>query len=211
MVFLYTDGLTEAKNREEHEFGEDALMRLIDGRLSPEELIKNMYNKVNEYTGGVFEDDLTMFAFKKVSTADDARDMALTLKPEFTEVDRARDAIAAAIDSAFADDANSGLRIEFVLAASEAMNNAVEHSGSPSIGVALRIMADAARLVVTTSGKRFDPTAISAVMPAGEEFPEGGYGLAIIAEVIDDFEYSYRDGINQWTLTKYFISGGHDD
>lgn len=61
-LFLYTDGLTEAKNASGEEFGEDGLLRLVSPGGAPEALIETVYREVASFCGGEFADDLTMFA-----------------------------------------------------------------------------------------------------------------------------------------------------
>ena len=61
-LVLYTDGLTEAMNAQEEEFGEPRLVEL--GRqnraLSATELLKVIREEVSGYSGGSFQDDFTL-------------------------------------------------------------------------------------------------------------------------------------------------------
>lgn len=64
-LFLYTDGLVEAKNAANEEF-EDRLVDFLS-RIDapPSELVTTLLKEVSEFCGGRFEDDLTMFAIKR--------------------------------------------------------------------------------------------------------------------------------------------------
>lgn len=144
---------------------------------------------------------------------------SFTLRPEFAEVDRARVAIERILASTCPGNILGDASIEFLIASTEAMNNAVEHSGAKEIEVELETSANiAVSLTIITFGERFDPTANVAQMPEFEsndtdDLPEGGFGLAIISQMVDAVEYSYTEGKNHLTLRKKLIQsdkGGND-
>ena len=65
-LFLYTDGLVEARNENEEEFESRLEGHLNGGDLSPAELVAALLEEVSEFTGGNFSDDLTMFAIERL-------------------------------------------------------------------------------------------------------------------------------------------------
>lgn len=69
LLLMYTDGVTDAINAAEEEFGAERLADLIasHAHLSPDALIAEIGRAVTEYAGeGVHFDDLTMIALKRV-------------------------------------------------------------------------------------------------------------------------------------------------
>ena len=66
ILFLYTDGLTEAENAQHELFGEKRVSDVISSfEGSPEELIESMTGAVRQFVGGTEQsDDLTMLAIK---------------------------------------------------------------------------------------------------------------------------------------------------
>ncbi|HEB83396.1 MAG TPA: GAF domain-containing protein [Bacteroidetes bacterium] len=69
MLLLYTDGVTEAMNPEEEEFGEERLMDLVRGsRARPlEELLEAIQEEVSRFTEGQpFPDDFTLLLARAV-------------------------------------------------------------------------------------------------------------------------------------------------
>ena len=65
-LFLYTDGLVEAKNSADEEYEArltDSLTRIAG---PPAELVTTLLREVTEFCGGKFEDDLTLFAIKRL-------------------------------------------------------------------------------------------------------------------------------------------------
>jgi sigma-B regulation protein RsbU (phosphoserine phosphatase) len=61
-LVMFTDGITEAVNREQEEFGEKRLVEAcLSGRqLSAEVLHRSLFDIVTNFCGGEFEDDATV-------------------------------------------------------------------------------------------------------------------------------------------------------
>lgn len=65
-LFLYTDGIPEAKNPDGKRFGTDQMLTVLNQNkdVSPEELLKNMKSEVDRFTGENDSfDDVTMMSF----------------------------------------------------------------------------------------------------------------------------------------------------
>ena len=134
----------------------------------------------------------------------DEKIISLIFKPVFGNVDSARVAVHNACRERYLLPGSEPLIGELLLAVTEAMNNAVEHSGAEEVEI--EVIAGDQSLVfrLITAGEPFDPTA-GAVFPdldAAEELPEGGFGRALIAEMVDSVKYEYRGGRNILTLEK---------
>ena len=131
---------------------------------------------------------------------DGKRKIAIAFEPTFENVDMAREAIMGICREIGAE----SFAVDFGLAITEAMNNAVEHSGAEKVEV--EFVADTSGVVfkLLTKGEKFDPT-VNVSMPDMDddsELPEGGYGLAIIKEIVDSVKYEYIDGKNVFTFEK---------
>jgi phosphoserine phosphatase RsbU/P len=61
-LIFYTDGITEARNAEGDEYGEERLMAAVAARrtMAVEDLKEALLAEVNEFTGGQFDDDATL-------------------------------------------------------------------------------------------------------------------------------------------------------
>lgn len=137
-----------------------------------------------------------------------ARTLAFQIAPDFAGVDLVRTALKEFCNEIYIGgpeaEAWTG---DLCLAATEAMNNAVEHSGAEKVEI--EIFANKTEVVfrMITRGEKFDPTAgISMpVLGDGDELQEGGFGLAIIKEIVDSVRYEYIDGKNVMTLGKRII------
>ena len=64
-LFMYTDGITEAKDRDGEEFGEGRVQQLIQADLIPDQLIEKIFSAAQAFCHGEFPDDLTMFSIRK--------------------------------------------------------------------------------------------------------------------------------------------------
>ena len=64
-LFLYTDGLTEAKNSDGEDFGEDRLQRLFNEVEQSHKLTEKVFKEVSDFCLGNFYDDLTMFMIRR--------------------------------------------------------------------------------------------------------------------------------------------------
>ena len=67
MLFLYTDGLTEAMTREHKQFGSERLMAQLQGGAGSQEQIEQITQAVHAFVGDAPQsDDLTMLAIRRL-------------------------------------------------------------------------------------------------------------------------------------------------
>lgn len=66
VLVFYTDGVTEAENRVEEEFGMERLSAAVrnGSSLSAEDLMTNIYNAAADFCGDEFDDDVTLLVVK---------------------------------------------------------------------------------------------------------------------------------------------------
>lgn len=128
--------------------------------------------------------------------------LTLVFEADFRNVDLARASLQGICAEYFAPDDSRGS--DLCLAATEAMNNAVEHSGARLIRVEIAKTTEGLRVSVINDGIPFDPTAAAGGLNEESmlELDEGGYGLYLIRELVDGFAYEYRGGCNVWVLRK---------
>ncbi len=132
--------------------------------------------------------------------------LTITFPPTFGHVDLVRAALQGICRERFTRLDAAEATDDFCLAATEAMNNAVEHATAPEVVVELLLDVGEAGLRISTEGPPFDPTG-PAAMPAFDadgDLPEGGFGLALIQELADRIDYVYRDRRNVLTIYKLF-------
>jgi len=133
--------------------------------------------------------------------------LSFQIAPNFESVDVVRIALQGFCRKNYRGAKAESRTEDLCLAATEAMNNAVEHSGAEKVEI--EISADEVEVVfrIITRGKKFDPR-VGVAMPVleeGEALQEGGFGLAIIKEIVDDVRYEYVQGKNIMTLGKIIM------
>ena len=69
-LFLYTNGLTEAENASQEQFGRQRIDEVITAsKGSPQEMVGTMTTAVHQFVGDTEQsDDLTMLAIKYIKT-----------------------------------------------------------------------------------------------------------------------------------------------
>jgi sigma-B regulation protein RsbU (phosphoserine phosphatase) len=69
VLVLYSDGITEAMNEQEQEFGEQRLARIVQQHIAEpaEDIINHIVVKVREHSGRVPQmDDMTLLMIKRL-------------------------------------------------------------------------------------------------------------------------------------------------
>jgi anti-sigma regulatory factor (Ser/Thr protein kinase) len=111
------------------------------------------------------------------------------------------------------DEVSAGL---FTLACVEAYTNAVRHTRGGVAGAPIELLArvepEALVVEIVNVGDRYAPP--SDRTPTDfQEYPEGGFGLDIIARATDRVDYLHRAGVNTVRLTRWRdapTQSGHD-
>ncbi len=208
-LFLYTDGLTEARNAGRRLFGHKRLTELMAhcAEKNPQEIVSTVIAEVEQFAGPTEQsDDLTLLVIRYTPTEDTLTlDEQLTLSNDVKEVARL---------STFIKDIMTRLGIgkplapKLRLALEEAVVNAMEYAYPAGIkgNVTIRTTFDGERLrlIISDSGIAFNPTeAVKAdTTLSAEERPIGGLGILLMRELMDFINYERIDGRNILTLTK---------
>lgn len=132
----------------------------------------------------------------------DGPTLTIEFEANFRNVDIARAALQGISAECFGKD--SECADDLVMAANEAMNNAVEHTGSTTVRIEVVWSGECLGVFVISGGPPFDPVSAAADLSETDmlERDEGGYGLFLIRELVDRFEYEYRNARNIWKLYK---------
>ena len=209
LLFLYTDGLTEARNVRHEMFGTERLLLADCGlHVMPKEYIERMMQSVQEFAQGESQsDDLTMLAIKyNPKEENDILCESLTISNNLQQVN---------LVSAFIKNIASQLEIdkkttgEIRLAVEEAVVNIIHYaypSGSTGNIITLEAKSDGVTLmlILTDSGAAFDPTEVpdADTTMSAEERPIGGLGIHLIRQLTDSINYKRENGKNILTMRK---------
>ncbi|MBR4565139.1 MAG: SpoIIE family protein phosphatase [Paludibacteraceae bacterium] len=196
-LFLYTDGLTEAENASQEQFGEQRMMdewQKLKGD-NPRQVIDAMQSAVASFVGEAEQsDDLTMFAIRF-----DAQHYSLVMRNDIQQIPT----LAEWIETIGLP---PELNMPINLALEEVVSNVMLYAYPGTRG---RVLVECTRtdklvFTITDSGMPFDPTLQKDpdMTQSVEDRPIGGLGIFLVRQIMDDIRYERKDGKNILTLVK---------
>jgi len=213
-LLLYTDGLTEAANKDYQLFG---LQRIIDAtqaclernQTAPVDLMEDLYHEAVLFTGGEHQsDDLTMLAvhYHRHDETLVLRE-TITVQNDVKQVPQLNAFVKSVTDRLNLPSSQSS---QLMLAVEEAVVNVMSYAYP--IGTVGDIQIDAKatehdlKFIITDQGKAFDPTRGSNadITLNVEERPIGGLGILLVQSLMDSINYERHDGKNVLTLKKTY-------
>ncbi len=203
VIFLYTDGITEAESDPDCFFGEKRLLDLLNNGVStrdPEFICKAVAEGVSAFVGDHDQsDDMTMVCF---SYYGDSKDSHFEFEPTAEAVGDLCNRVSETLEE-------SGLNLVLVnkvnLIVEEAAANIAFHAYEKKKGVGkLDVSISEAQIVLTffDSGPAFNPLAKEDpdIHLSAEERPIGGLGIFMIKKLADKVYYSYQERQNILTV-----------
>ena len=215
LMFLYTDGLTEAMNMKNEEFGDQRMMYYlnelfsINPHCSAQQLIDSIREKVKEFVDKAEQsDDLTLLAFK-FHKSDSFAEKSITLKNDISEVSE----LNKFIDESCREE---GLSAEFTndlkLAIEEVVVNSINYGFDKEekgeIIVSLKFQPEEVLVEIKDNAHAFDPTEVKGADTESslDERKIGGLGLFLVKELTDSISYRRVADYNILSITKSYPS-----
>ena len=214
MLFLFTDGLTEAKNIKHQLFGIQRLTNYLqecDKKIAPNTLINKVTEQVDLFVKEAEQsDDLTLLAVQYTPAMKElVFDETLTISNKISEITRLN---AFVKSSAQTIGIEATLANKIKLAVEEAVTNIIDYAypdgAEGTIKIAIEADANAIRFVITDTGIEFDPTSVTKADTtlSIEERPIGGLGIFLVRNLMDSINYERIDGKNVLRLEKIYDS-----
>lgn len=214
-LFVYTDGVTEATNRENELFGTERMLVSLnrDPNRAPRELLADMKRDIDTFVGGrSMFDDITMLALKVRQHAGKSRNAEkntaeeLTIQADLENLDQVQAFIAEILEKA---GCTAKTRTQIELAVEEIYVNIAHYaypSETGSVTVRCSVQGDPIQAVIQfrDEGIPFNPLEkedADITLPA-EERQIGGLGILMVKKTMNAMEYRYEDGKNILTLRK---------
>jgi len=210
VLLMYTDGVTEARNRAEEFFEEQRLTDLFStGEFdSAEAVVETTVSKVKQFEDGADQfDDITVMAlqFLKQPQAAEIPVLDMTLINQLTEIDRFKESF-----NAFSEENKipTPIRRELNMVFDELLNNVVSYAyqDNEEHEIEVRVEVARERLVVSIAddGIPFNPFDVDTPDTglALEERTLGGLGIHLVLKVMDKVAYQRRIDKNVLTLVK---------
>lgn len=204
LLFLYTDGLTEAENGTHEQFGEERMKEGLrvtgDGLQGPRGVVEKMKEKVEAFREGAEQsDDLTMLCIRYQRPA-------LLMRNDIQQIPT----LSEWIDSLSLPEE---IVMPINLALEEAVSNVMLYAYPGKSGQlfvecnkAVSHQPSAIRLIftITDSGIAFDPTQQKEadITLSAEEREIGGLGIHLVKQIMDEVRYERTEDKNILTLVK---------
>ena len=198
MLFLYTDGLSEAKNTSGEQFGRKHVLRLASAHTSDtaRQLVEMMETEVHQHaTGADQSDDITMLAIRWQQSD------SLTMAASMDDISRLKPFIANAVQQTGIEGREAN---RLRLAVEEAVANVINHGHATTITLHAAVEGNQLVLTIDDDGQPFDPTTGSPTdlsVPADER-PPGGLGIMLLHEMTDGLNYERKQEHNILTIRK---------
>jgi sigma-B regulation protein RsbU (phosphoserine phosphatase) len=209
ILFLYTDGLSEAKNTAGELFGRKHVKDLATEHTtdSPQQLVELMETEVHRYVDDAEQsDDITLLAIRWQSQGGShssrlSSTSHLSMSASMDDIGALEPFVTQAAQQAGLDDRETK---RLRLAVEEAVANVINHGQATAITLLASVEDNQLVLTVDDDGLPFDPTADSTTdftVPADQR-PPGGLGIMYLHKMTDGLDYQRVDGHNVLRIIK---------
>ena len=210
-LFLYTDGLSEAENASQELFGENRIEAALHGRKPSDKHLKNIADQVSLFVGEAPQsDDLTMLFIHYLGSPN--RHLHhLTLHNNIEQIALLPDFVGVLAGEAQLDqEAEFNLNLALEEAVSNVIMYAYPEGTDGVVDIDASVDGKLVSIVITDSGKAFDPTAKKEVdINAGmDERPIGGLGIHLVRTIMDTVNYERKNEKDILTITKNYQQHG---
>lgn len=195
-LFLYTDGLIHARNRQGERFGYDRLLKTLqahyENAMSADAIVEGVWGGAEAYADN-FEDDCSMLALYYPNG------IQRLFRPELGEID----ALKALLSEWLGEDP----RLKRIcMACEEIFTNIVNHAGAKSIQLGCEKGETNLVLRFTNDGEPFDP------LHSSEErdmfsYGEGVMAMNVIRQLAGEVFYRMKQNLNVLTIRFPVIKG----
>jgi len=216
ILYLYTDGVTEAMNGKKELFGEKRLLAVLNANRDcpPKELLPAVKREIDNFEDGSEQaDDITMLALKVNGGAAPSKEAAenavkkLEINASLENLDKALEFVNTELEQG---KCSQDIQEKIDIAVEEIFVNISDYAYSPGSGNAVISVSVTDKIVITfeDTGKPYNPL----------EGPEpdlskplmerdiGGLGVFLVKKLMDNVEYARVDNKNVLSMTKIVSS-----
>ena len=215
ILYVYTDGVTEANNSRHEMFGEKRMLKALDNASGADmmTLSKSIVDSITKFIDGSEQfDDITMLGLK-YNGPDNSGKAGIGMKQlkvtaDISELDQVlsfADAILEAMDCPMK------VQMQIDIAIEEIFVNIAHYAYPDGTGDALiEIEPDeikkSVKITFIDQGKPYDPLQNEDpdITLSAEDRPIGGLGIFMVKKSMDEVSYEYKDNKNQLTIRKNF-------
>ena len=205
LLFLYTDGVTEATDRKNELFGDTRLLEALNRYedRDPRDVLENLKKELDLFVGDAPQfDDITMLCLRYRGEAM----KKLTIDATVENLEQVLAFVDAELEAA---DCPLKSQMQIDVAVEEIFVNIAHYAYAPDTGkavVGVSVAGDPATAKITFSdtGMPYNPMEKEDpdVTLSAEEREIGGLGIFMVKKSMDTMDYEYRNGQNLLTMTK---------
>ncbi len=205
LLVLYTDGVSEAMNSSNDEFGMEKFIRILRANRdrTPSEMIETVYQSVLEWSGTALQsDDFTMLVSRFQGALEGVREYHMKLPAHKDSIPILRERLMQICirHGLFGDELD-----DILLVSDEAATNILVHAyedttlSDPNFECDLQIEShNYVRINFRDRGREFEPDQVAAPDVrqnlAGKR--KGGFGVYLIKSLMTRVEYRRENGVN---------------
>ena len=204
-LYMFTDGVNEAENNKLEQFGDDRLLELLKSksRQEPNEIIEATFEAVKSHADGATQsDDITVMCIK-YSVKD--MEKSIVLANDISEIGRLNEFVEEiGQDFSLSPEVIFNLNLVLEEAVVNIINYAYPKEEHERIYLSAKLREGSIVLVLTDTGKEFDPTMApeADITLSADEREIGGLGIFLIRQIMNEVKYERIEGKNVLTLEK---------
>ena len=188
-MVLYTDGITEAVDPDDHFYGEARILDVLKGASDSAYAVNTLRDSVLEfYSGREQFDDLTILS---VFFEDCGERLVLRSDPD--EQDRINGLLRRTAG-------DSGRLKKLILVCEELFINIVSYSGADRIVFGCGVQDDTLNIMLIDNGKPFDPLTDAPGEKDFDDLDTGGMGIALVKQIAYKVIYTRAGDYNSLEL-----------
>lgn len=202
-IFLYTDGLPEANDKDNKMFGIDNMLNSLDKfkASSPKEILDGISKDVKDFVGDAPQfDDLTMVCLE----LKEASNQKLTVDATNENLQKVMKFVDAFLEE---NDCNLKTQTQIDLSVEEIFVNIANYAYGENTGkaeISLDKNGDTVTIEFADSGTPYNPLEKDDpnITLSAEDRQLGGLGVFLVKKNMDSVSYKYENGQNILTMTK---------
>ena len=215
IIYVYTDGVTEANNRNHELFGEKRMLEALDLPCDGDMILlnKNIRDSINAFIDGSQQfDDITMLNLKYNGPCNSGKAenemKQLKVKADVSELDQ----VLSFADTVLEEmDCPAKVQMQIDIAVEEIFVNIAHYAypdgeGEAVISIDSDKEAKSVSILFEDQGTPYDPLQNEDpdITLSADDRPIGGLGIFMVKKSMDDVSYEYKDGKNRLTIKKNF-------
>ena len=196
-LFLYTDGVTEAENKNSDFYGEERLKKVLSQKfVSPEKTLDHVLKNIRKYAGDTAQsDDITMLEFCYQGT--NGRQLTVDAK-----LDKLSEVLSFLRDDMCENNILPSVQFRMIEAAEEVFVNIAQYAYADFENGKVDILTDFRENTYMAAfidgGRKYNPLAIKdpKVKADFRDRQIGGLGIFLVKKLADFVEYEYDNNHN---------------